>query len=128
MNITRCNFWRPQGSRKDCLYPDSINLVNCVWLLFTWMVFRWTEKTNNLSRGSLKFFDKIKKKFLDHNSDVNFSFSNFENFLIVAFTVHVRVMSEGIDVMFAQGHHHGFEFCVCACMHARTLMHMCTHC
>jgi intracellular sulfur oxidation DsrE/DsrF family protein len=56
----------------------------------------------------------MKKKFLDHDSDVNFSFSNFENFLIAAFTLHVQVMSEGTGIMFAQGHHHGFELCVCS--------------
>lgn len=35
-------------------------------------------------------------------------------------------MSEGIDIVFAQGHHHGFELCVylCARLHVRAYVYL----
>jgi hypothetical protein len=41
-------------------------------------------------------------KILDLNSDNNFSFLNFEDFLIFAFALHTGVMSKGIGIVFAQ--------------------------
>jgi hypothetical protein len=124
MNITWWNFWRPHGSRKDSWYPDSINLVNCVWFLFMWMAVRWSEETNNLSYGSLKFLDKINKKFLDHNSDVSFHSSALRIFwLLLLLCMSGSCQRELVSCLptfkghHHHHHHHGFELCVFECMH-----------
>jgi hypothetical protein len=43
---------------------------------------------------------ELRNKFLNLDSDVNFSFLNFENFLIAAFVLHIGVMSKGIGTVF----------------------------
>jgi hypothetical protein len=48
-------------------------------------------------------------EILDLNSDVNFSFLNFENFLIIAFALHTGIMSKGIGIVFAQNRRLGFR-------------------
>lgn len=48
---------------------------------------------------SQNFLHQIKGKVID--SVIYFSFSNFENFMIITITLHVGVMSKGIDILFA---------------------------
>jgi hypothetical protein len=51
---------------------------------------------------SLEFFlIKLRKKYSLIPFERQFSFSDFKNFLIAAFALHLRVMSEGISIKFA---------------------------
>jgi hypothetical protein len=43
--------------------------------------------------------DWIERNVLDFN--INFSFLNLENVLVIAFALHIGVMSDGIGIVFA---------------------------